>query len=132
MFSDKEKMDKLTDLTWEYMQEKIDDIIKKEKELVILDWALLPITKYWDMCNIKILTVSEENERKKKIIERDKITSVYFEKRESQSLDYKDLKFDFIWKNNYKENDAKELLGEICKSRTNRKANKFVVCYFKI
>lgn len=113
MFSDKEKMDKLTDITWKYMQEKIDDIIRKENEFVILDWALLPITKYWDMCNIKILAISEEKERKKKIIERDKITSNYFEKRESQSLDYKDLKFDFMWENNYKENDIKQILNKI-------------------
>lgn len=108
-------MDKLTDITWEYMQVKIDGLINKGNEFVILDWALLPITKYWDMCSMKILTISEEKERKKKIIERDKITSEYFEKRESQGLDYKDLKFDFIWKNNYKEKDVNQIISEICK-----------------
>lgn len=116
VFSNKENMDRLTEITWGYMQKRIDYIINKENEIVILDWALLPITKYWDMCNIKILAVSEQNKRKKKVIERDKITGDYYEKRESKSLDYKDLNFDFIWENNYQEKDVKQILKGIYKS----------------
>lgn len=108
-------MDILTDITWEYMQKKIDNILNRKHEFVILDWALLPISKYWNKCDIKILAVSEKNERKKRVIERDKIESDYFEKRESKSLDYKNLEFDFIWENNYQEQDIKQLLNDICK-----------------
>ncbi len=102
VFSSKENMDLLTDITWGYMQERIDNILNKAHELVILDWSLLPITKYWEKCDIRILVVSDENERKKKVLKRDKISKEYLEKRESKSLDYNNIKYDFVWKNDYK------------------------------
>lgn len=102
VFSSKENMDLLTDITWGYMQERIDNILNKSHELVILDWSLLPITKYWEKCDIRILVVSDENERKKKVLKRDKISKEYLEKRESKSLDYNNIKYDFLWKNDYK------------------------------
>ncbi len=47
VFTNKEKMDILTDITWEYMQSILDEILKKEeKEIIIIEWALLPISKY--------------------------------------------------------------------------------------
>lgn len=113
VFSGKEKMDILTDVTWEYMQEKIDKILDKQPEIVVLDWALLPISKYWEMCNTKILVISEQKERKKRVIERDEITEDYFKKRDAKSLDYKNLNFDFIWNNDYQKESMYELVKNI-------------------
>lgn len=113
VFSNKEKMDILTDITWGYMQEKIDEILEKKPELIILEWALLPISKYWEKCNIKILTTSEQDIRKQKVMERDKISKEYFEKRDSNSLDYTNLKFDYILNNNYKIETMENLIKEI-------------------
>ena len=113
VFSNKEKMDILTDITWGYMQEKIDEILEKKPELIILEWALLPISKYWEKCNIKILTTSEQDIRKQKVMERDKISKEYFEKRDSNSLDYTNLKFDYILNNNYKMETMENLIKEI-------------------
>lgn len=108
-------MDILTDITWEYMQEKIDKMLEGKPDIVILDWALLPISKYWKMCDIKILAVSEQNERKKRVMERDRITEDYFEQRETKSLDYKDLEFDYILDNDYNKEKIEEFVGIVAK-----------------
>lgn len=110
VFSDKEKMKILTDITWGYMQEKIDEILEKKPEVIILDWALLPISKYWEICNIKILAVAEQEARKNKVIERDKISEEYFEKRDSNSLDYKELEFDYVFQNDYQDKTLEKFI----------------------
>ena len=98
VFQDKNKMDTLTEITWGYMQNILDEIIKKEqKEIIILEWALLPISKYWEKSQIKILMTANDKERKNKVIERDNIKEEYFLKRESNALDYKLYKFDYIF-----------------------------------
>lgn len=89
VFSNKEKMDILTEITWGYMQEILDNILKKQPEIILLEWALLPIdSKYWEKCDIKILMQSDDRQRKKKVIERDGISEEYFLKREAGSMDY--------------------------------------------
>ncbi len=106
VFSNKEKMDILTDITWGYMQKILDKIIEQEKrkgtKVVILEWALLPIGKYWEMCTTKILIKTDEEIRKNKVIQRDKISEEYFLKRDNSGIDYTKYKFDFIFENNYK------------------------------
>ena len=95
-------MNILTDITWEYMQNILDEILKKEeKDVIILEWALLPISKYWDKIDIKILMKANDEQRKNIVINRDKITEEYFLKRESNSINYSNYKFDYIFENNY-------------------------------
>ena len=103
VFSSKEKMDKLTDITWKYMQEKLDDMLERETgSAIILEWALLPISKYWEMCDVKILIKADDSERKKRVIQRDNISEEYFEKRDASSIDYTPYEFDYIIENNAK------------------------------
>lgn len=102
VFSNKEKMDLLTDITWGYMQEVLDEIIKKDAgEIIILEWALLPISKYWKKCDTKILIKAEDKERKNKVMQRDHISEEYFLKRDSGSVDYQSFEFDYIFENDY-------------------------------
>ena len=101
VFSDTDKMQILTDITWEYMEQELDKILLQKQQYFIFDWALLPKVKFWDMCNIKILVISDDIVRKERILERDHITSEYLEKRESATLDYSKLSFDFIFDNDY-------------------------------
>ena len=54
VFSDTDKMQILTDITWEYMEHKLDDILLQKQQCFIFDWALLPKVKFWDMCDFKI------------------------------------------------------------------------------
>ncbi len=101
VFSDTDKMQILTDITWEYMEQELDKILLQKQQYFIFDWALLPKVKYWDMCDIKILVTSDDNIRKKRILERDHISKEYLEKRESAALDYSTLSFDYIFDNDY-------------------------------
>ena len=111
VFSNKEKMNILTDITWNYMQNIIDEILKKEeKDVIILDWALLPISKYWDKIDVKILMKANDEQRKNIVINRDKITEEYFFKRESNSINYSTYKFDYIFENNYMLKDMEKIM----------------------
>ena len=101
VFSNTDKMQILTDITWEYMEQKLDNILLQKQQYFVFDWALLPKVKYWDMCDMKILVTSDDNIRKKRILERDHISKEYLEKRESAVLDYSTLSFDYIFNNDY-------------------------------
>ena len=95
-------MDILTDVTWDYMQEKIDEILKNKPEIIILEWALLPISKYWEKSDMKILIQANQDERKKKVIERD-----------SKSLDYETVNADFKFYNEYEKKQMKDFINQI-------------------
>ena len=102
VFSSQEKMHQLTEITWGYMQEILDHLLKEEAKIIILEWALLPIEcKYWDLCDIKIWMQANDKERKEKVMERDQISEEYFVKRDSKSMDYTPFKFDYIFANDY-------------------------------
>ena len=101
VFSDTDKMQILTDITWEYMEQELGKILLQNQLYFIFDWALLPKVKFWDMCDFKILVTSDDTIRKKRILERDHISEEYLEKRESATLNYSKLSFDFIFDNNY-------------------------------
>lgn len=54
VFNSRNEMNKLSSITWIYMQIEIDNFLKENKDkIIILDWLLLPITKYFNMCDIK-------------------------------------------------------------------------------
>ena len=101
VFSDTDKMQILTNITWEYMEQELDKILLQKQQCFVFDWALLPKVKFWDMCNTKILVTSDDTVRKERILERDHITPEYLEKRESATLDYSKLSFDFTFNNDY-------------------------------
>lgn len=102
VFSDKKKMSILTDITWDYMQKIMDEILEKESgKIIILEWALLPISKYWEKCDIKILIKADDRERRDKVMQRDHISKEYFIKRDDGSVDYTPYVFDYIFNNDY-------------------------------
>lgn len=118
VFSSKEKMDVLTDITWGYMQEILDEILKKETgESIILEWALLPISKYWEKCDTKILIKADDEERKSKVMQRDKISEEYFLKRDSGSIDYTPYEFDYSFENDYQLKTMEKMIEIIMKRR---------------
>ena len=119
VFSDTDKMQILTDITWEYMEQKLDDILLQKQQYFIFDWALLPKVKFWDMCDFKILVTSDDTMRKKRILERDHISEDYLEKRESATLDYSKLAFDFIFDNDYTKENMDAFVETIYKNIMN-------------
>lgn len=70
---------------------------------IILDWILLPHSHYWNMCDKKILIISNEKQRKEKVMMRDGISNEYLENRDSAGISYDDIMFDEIIRNEYKE-----------------------------
>lgn len=97
VFNSHRKMKKLSDITWNYMQIKLDDIISANKDkIIVLDWILLPSTKYMNLCDKRILLDVPYEVRLKRAIKRDGITPKEFEIREKASPEYKKADFDYI------------------------------------
>lgn len=113
VFNNRDKMQKLTDITWKHMQKEIDRFIEINKgKIIILDWLLLPITKYFKMCDITILLDIPYEIRKKRAMSRDNITEDAFDLRESSSIELKPKEFDYVLKNNNK-NEIRKLVKKI-------------------
>ena len=97
VFSNKEKMRALEDITWEYMKNKINNIINRNiNKKIIIDWALLPKTELFDLCDLKILIDVPFELRKDRVLKRDNISVNDFKLRDSSSITYDKSKFDFV------------------------------------
>ncbi len=104
VFDSKDEMDKLTEVTWSSMEKIIDKVLEDNKDkVIILDWILLPKTKFFLQCDIKVLLDIDVLERKERVIRRDKITSDDFYLREKASFEYNNEDFDYVIVDNYKE-----------------------------
>ena len=111
VFNDPIKMDILTEITWGKMQELIDDFISQNKDKnIILDWALIPKSKYFEMADYNILIDSPFDERLKRAEKRDDLNTEAFLEREKASLDYSNTQFDIIIENSDFEDAKKEVL----------------------
>lgn len=95
IFENRHLYKEMSDLIWDLMEYYIDYIIATHDD-VILDWILLPHTHYWKMCDTKILMVTDEEERKRRVIARDNISAEYLSKRDSAGISYDDIEFDQI------------------------------------
>ena len=101
VFDSRNEMSKLSDITWKYMQIEIDKILNLHKDkIIILDWLLLPITKYFDMCDVKILLDIPYEIRKQRAIKRDGITEEAFDLRDNASICFDSNDFDYVIKEN--------------------------------
>lgn len=121
VFNNRHKMQILTDITWKHMDKIINDIIKNNN-FVILDWILLPETKYFKMCDVKILVDATYEIRKAKAISRDHISEEKFDEREKASIEYDPTIFDYVINNDFIiENKKKECEFIYEKSNFSRK-----------
>ena len=75
---------------------------------IILDYILLPLTKYFDKCNIKILLDIPYHIRKQRVLSRDNITEEQFDLRESAAIQYEVSDFDIVL-----ENEKEDILRRI-------------------
>lgn len=101
VFNSRIEMKNLSDITWKYMQIEIDKFLENNKDkIIILDWLLLPISKYFDMCDIKILLDIPYEVRKERAMKRDNITEEAFDTREKASIDFDKNAFDYVINDN--------------------------------
>lgn len=104
VFDSRNEMKKLSDITWQYMQIEIDKFINNNKDkIVILDWALLSITKYFAICDLTVFLDVPYAVRKQRAMRRDNISETAFDLREKASLNYNPEDFDYVLKNNEEE-----------------------------
>lgn len=97
VFSSEAEMEKLTEITWKYMEQEIDRITNENKnKIIILDWQLLPKTKFFKEASITILLDVDYEIRKKRALERDHISEEKFDLREQASMEYDKALFDVV------------------------------------
>lgn len=116
VFSKEEWLNELMRITQKDAEQQIDDILsKKDNNIVILEWIKLPISKYWEKCDTKILVKADYIKRKSKVLERDNISGEYFEKRDLSAIEYEESEFNYIFENNYNEKQMEETIDVIGK-----------------
>lgn len=104
VFDSKHEMERLSDVTWKYMQIEIDRFLSSNKDkIVILDWLLLPISKYFYMCDMKILLDIPYEVRKQRAMIRDNISEEAFDLREKASMNYNLEDFNYVLNTNDRE-----------------------------
>lgn len=112
VFNNQQNMKQLSDITWKAMESIIDNFIEENKnKIIVLDWILIPKTKYFNVSNINILVQANSNSRMKRAILRDEIDENAFKEREQATLDFTRNSFDYIIENN----DIKQTRKEVKK-----------------
>jgi dephospho-CoA kinase len=110
VFNNRHEMDKLTDITWKGMQVIIDNILDNNKDkIIIIDWLLLPHTKYFKMCDLKILVDVPFEIRMERAMLRDGISEEKFRLRDSASIELIRDDFDIVVEDVLKE-DVRKLV----------------------
>lgn len=93
-------MKALTDITWPAMEKIVDEYLNKNKDkIIILDWLLLPKTKYLEESDLKILVTAPLKVRMERVIIRDKITKEKFLEREKATIKFNPNNFDIVVEN---------------------------------
>lgn len=101
VFNSEKELAFLNQLTELYIKDKIAQVINNNpNKIIILDWALLTETGFFELCDIKILVQSSKDLRAERVIKRDNVDISKFEAREKASYSYDNLNFDFVLKNN--------------------------------
>lgn len=112
VFNDTLKMQKLYKATQDYIENSIDNLISTS-DITILDYALLPKLKHFNLCDINILVTAPFSNRAKRVTKRDNISLKKYNEINSNSLSYKEQEFDFIIQNNFDIKNLRKVIGEI-------------------
>ena len=83
VFTSFEETEKYNKYIWEYIKTELERQMQN-KENIIIEWSLLPLTEYLDKCDIKILVENDINTRMERVMKRDNISEGYFMKREAR------------------------------------------------
>lgn len=110
VFNDALKMKLLCEATYWFMVKQIDELISKDK-VIILDYALLPKTKYYELCDLKILIQATYGNRSNRVVKRDNVSLEKYCEIDANSIDYSDYNFDYVIDNN---SDIDNLRKAVC------------------
>lgn len=114
VFTTPEQMQKLTNITWHHMERIIDSIIENNpNRIILLDYLLLPKTKFFEQSALKIWVDAPYEERVERVIKRSiqerNVTRDYFKKRDRAGIDYEEGKYDIVINNVNKEKTQEEV-----------------------
>lgn len=120
VFNDKEKLDLINKHSESLMEQIIDELIKQNtKPYLILEYSLLPLMKYFNICQFKILVTATESVRYERIMNRDGITEEYLNAREKNSPEYISALFDIVIENNSNEELSVKNIKELILKKEN-------------
>ncbi|MDO4282180.1 MAG: dephospho-CoA kinase [Clostridia bacterium] len=110
VFSSKEEMEKLIDISYPTIKKLFFEIIEKSnKKIAVVDWAMIPkAPEIFSICNLKVLIKANIEIRKKRVLLRDHISEEYFTFREEASIIYDEDDFDIVILNEEVDNDLAE------------------------
>jgi uridine kinase len=96
------------------MEHIIDQIIENNpNKIIILDYVLLPKTKYFVASDLRIWVDAPYETRLERVIKRAiqerNITPDYFKKRDASGIDYEEGKYDIVINNVNKEKTQEEV-----------------------
>ena len=117
VFADKEKLNLINNHSENLMVQIIDKLTQDNtKPHIIYEYSLLPLMKYFEMCDIKILITANDQIRFSRIKNRDNISDEYLKSRELNSLNYDTNQFDLVVENNLNKNfEIKKIVKQILK-----------------
>lgn len=115
LYQDKDRMCEYNALIWQYLEKELDQIIANSSKPIIIDWMMLPLTKFYNMCDIKILVESSLDVRLERILKRDNIDKTHFAARDKNGLEYQKKDMDFVINNDkgIDENEIKSIRKRI-------------------
>ena len=120
VFQDKEKLNLINACSEKIMCDIIDKLLEENnKPYVILEYSLLHLMKYFNMCNFKILATAKESIRCERVMNRDGITEEYFTLREQNSPNYIASLFDTVIENNTNDDYGLNFLVKMIKQKEN-------------
>lgn len=97
VFNSSQKMKRLEDITWYYMQQEIDEFITDNQDkIILLDWLLLPKTKYFKTSDLRILITASYATRLNRAMKRDQITEKEFALRNQAAPIIDETQFEYI------------------------------------
>ncbi len=114
VFASPKEMQKLTDITWKEMERVIDEqIASHQDKIILLDYILLPKTKYFAQSDLRIWVDAPYEVRLDRVIKRavaaESITPEYFLQRDLSGIDYEERQYDIFIKNINKQETKKEV-----------------------
>lgn len=102
VFNNHEKLNILNNISWYYMEVMIDEFLNMNKDkIIIIDWLLTPLTKYFEMSDLKILVAASFETRKNRVLKRDLITEEEFYKRDKSAPNLDLYNYNYVIDNNY-------------------------------
>ena len=97
VFCSASDMEVLTRITWKHMEKTIDEYLRNNSEkLIVMDWLLLPKTKYFAMCEQTILLDIPYAVREQRAMRRDNISAEQFKRRDAAAIAYQYEMFDIV------------------------------------